>query len=110
MVSLQFSDGSIGTVSYLACGDKSFTKEHIEVYAGGCIGIINDFTKGSFVCGGLTAKLSGNSKGHLEQWQKFAAAIKNGQPTPVPFEEVVASTWATLKAIESLHTGKAIEL
>ena len=110
MISLRFRDGSIGTVSYLACGDKSFTKEHIQVYGGGAIGIINDFVKGSFVCGGSTIKLRGGSKGHLQQWQAFADAIKNGSSSPITFEGIVASTWATLKAIESLNTGAVIEL
>jgi predicted dehydrogenase/threonine dehydrogenase-like Zn-dependent dehydrogenase len=110
MISLHFADGSIGTVSYLACGDKSFAKEHIEVYSGGAIGVINDFTKGIFVAGGSTNKLAGNSKGHLQQWQAFISAIKDGRPAPVEFGDVVASTWATLKAIESLHTAELIEL
>jgi len=110
MISLQFKDGSIGIVSYLACGDKSFTKEHIQVYGAGCIGIINDFRKGSFISEGSSIKLTGSSKGHFEEWRSLAAAIRNGNRSPIPFEEIVASTWATLKAVQSLHTGVAIEL
>jgi len=110
MVSLQFEDGSIGTVSYLASGDKSFTKEHIQVFGGGCIGVINDFIKGTFTAGGKTIKLGGSSKGHFEEWQAFATSLKNGQQPPIGFDEIVASTWVTLKAIESLNTGEAIEL
>ena len=75
-----------------------------------CIGIINDFRKGSFTAKGVTTKLNGNSKGHLEEWQALAKAIKQGNGSPIPFEEIVASTWATFKAIESLNTGIAIEL
>lgn len=110
MVSLQFEDGSIGTVSYLASGDKSCTKEHIQVFGGGCIGILNDFIKGTFVSRGNTIKLGGSSKGHFEEWQAVAASLKNGQHAPIGFDEIVASTWATLKAIESLNTGVAIDL
>jgi predicted dehydrogenase/threonine dehydrogenase-like Zn-dependent dehydrogenase len=110
MISLHFSDGSIGTVSYLACGDKSFTKEHMEVYGGGAIGIIDDFTKGIFISGGSITKLAGNSKGHLQQWQAFISAVKDGQSAPVEFDDAVASTWATLKAVESLHTAEVISL
>jgi polar amino acid transport system substrate-binding protein len=110
MISLQFKDGSIGTISYLAGGDKSFTKEHIQVYGGGCIGIINDFSKGCFISNGITTKLRGSSKGHLEQWQALAGAIKDGRASPIPFEEIVASTWTTLKSVESLNCGQAIKM
>jgi predicted dehydrogenase/threonine dehydrogenase-like Zn-dependent dehydrogenase len=110
MILITFEDGSIGTVSYLACGDKSYTKEHIEVYAGGSIGIINDFRNGFFTCNGKKEKLTGLSKGHFEEWSEFASAIKNGGPSPIGFEEIVASTWTTLKAIESLKTAKAVKI
>ncbi len=110
MISLQFKNGSIGVISYLACGDKSFTKEHIEVYGGGCIGIINDFRRGTFTSNGKTLKLTGRSKGHSEEWQAFAGAIKKGDESPIPFEEIVCSTWTTFKVLDSLHSGQEIEI
>ena len=110
MISLQFKDGSIGTVSYLACGDKSFRKEHIEVFGGGCIGIIENFKKGTIISEGVTTKLTGRSKGHYEQWLAFSESIKHNEDAPISFEEIVASIWATLKAVESLHTGLPVEL
>lgn len=110
MISLQFEDGSIGTVSYLASGDKSFTKEHIQVFGGGCIGIINDFRKGTFTSNGNTIKMTGNSKGHFEEWHAVIEAITKANPSPIPFEELVASTWTTFKAIDSLNCGQAIDL
>jgi polar amino acid transport system substrate-binding protein len=110
MISLKFADGSIGTVSYLACGDKSFTKEHIEVYSGGAIGIIDDFRRGLFTDDGRREKLSGASKGHLQEWQGLADAIKNSKVSPITFEDIVASTWTTLKVTESLRTAKAIKI
>ncbi len=110
MISIQFEDGSIGTVSYLASGDKSFTKEHIEVYGGGCIGIIDDFRRGLFTCNGRTEKLKGNSKGHKEQWVAWSKTLKQGGISPIPFEEIVTSTWTTLKVIDSLNCGEAIRI
>ncbi len=111
MISLQLKDGSIATVSYLACGDKSHTKEHIEVFGGGCVGIIDDFRRGVFIRGGNTQKLkAATGKGHFEQWQAYIASLKEGRQAPVPFEEIITSTWATLKAIESLRTGQVMEI
>jgi len=111
MISLRFEDGSIGAVSYLACGDKSHTKEFIQVYGGGAIGEIEDFRRGRFMANGKTEPLKSSAgKGHREEWEQFAQAVQSGGPTPIPFEQIVVSTWATLKAIESLHTGQVIEL
>jgi polar amino acid transport system substrate-binding protein len=110
MISVQLDDGSIATISYLASGDKSYTKEHIEIFGGGCIGIIDDYKKGRFVSSGVVKDLKGTSKGHREQWDAVATSIQLGQPMPIPFEEIVTSTWTTFKAIESLHTGQAIEI
>jgi len=110
MISLQFEDGSIATVSYLACGDKSAVKEHIRVFGGGCIGIIEDFRRGSFTSGGTTVKLRGSSKGHFEEWQAVLSAVREGRPSPIPLEELVCSTWTTFKAVESLQIGEKIVL
>lgn len=110
MISIKFDDGSIGTVSYLASGDKSYTKEHIEVFGDGSVGIINDFRKGFVTSNGKTKKLSGKSKGHFEQWQAVAQALKTGSNMPVSFEDVAASMWATFKAIESLNTGQVVKI
>lgn len=110
MISLQFKDGSIGTVSYLSCGDKSYTKEHIQVFGNGCIGIINDFRNGIFMSNGAKKTMKGASKGHFEQWKAFADSIKNKKESPVAFEQIVASMWTTFKAIDSLKSGFPIEL
>ena len=38
-----YPDGSLGTVSYLANGDKAFPKERVEVFAGGRVAVLDDF-------------------------------------------------------------------
>jgi predicted dehydrogenase len=35
-----FPDGSLGTITYLANGDKSFPKERVEVFAAGRVGVL----------------------------------------------------------------------
>src|SRR5260370_1777880 len=36
IASLEFGDGSVGTISYLCSGDRAFSKERVEVFGGGC--------------------------------------------------------------------------
>ncbi|MGB9669218.1 MAG: bi-domain-containing oxidoreductase, partial [Anaerolineales bacterium] len=40
-----YPNGSVGTISYLANGDKSFPKERLEVFSGGKIGVLEDFRR-----------------------------------------------------------------
>ena len=43
VISLRFQNGSVGQISYLACGDKLLSKERIEIFGGGQSFIIDDF-------------------------------------------------------------------
>ena len=43
--SLRFPDGSQGTISYLANGDKSYSKERIEVFGGCAVAVLEDFRR-----------------------------------------------------------------
>ena len=43
VITLTFPDGSVGTLSYLANGDKSVSKEWVEVFAGGRVAVLDDF-------------------------------------------------------------------
>ena len=45
LVSLRFANGSEGTISYLANGDRSFSKERIEVFGGGSAAVLEDFRR-----------------------------------------------------------------
>ena len=49
---LQFSNGSVATISYFSDGDKSAPRERVEVVGGGAIGVIHDFQRFSFISGG----------------------------------------------------------
>ena len=42
---LRFTDGSIGTVHYLANGSKAFPKERLEVFAGGKVLRLDNYRK-----------------------------------------------------------------
>ena len=45
LVSLQFANGSVGTISYLASGDKAYSKERVEVFGGGAVATLEDFRR-----------------------------------------------------------------
>ncbi|HUJ95317.1 MAG TPA: bi-domain-containing oxidoreductase [Terriglobales bacterium] len=109
VISLTFANGSQGTISYLTNGDRSFSKERIEVFGGGTVAVLEDFRWLEIVRDGrrkVFRSWLGQNKGHAAQLQAFACAIREGEDAPVAFEEIVATMLATFRALDSISTGK----
>jgi predicted dehydrogenase len=107
VVSLRFENGSLGTIHYLANGDKSFSKERVEAFGGGAVAVLEDFRRLELVRSGRSQVLQSRlkqDKGHVGEWQAFAESIR-GKPVPIPLSEIVASTLATLRIARSRSTG-----
>ena len=113
IVALQYANGSQGTISYLANGDKLFSKERIEVFGGSSVGVLEDFRMLELVRHGKKQRLNSRlqqDKGHRGEWEAFAKAIQGGGESPISFDEIVTSTLATLKALESRSSGSPVAI
>ena len=79
-ITLTFQNGSIGTISYLANGDKSLPKERIEVFAHGAAAIVDDFKELTVYSMGKKKKkkLISQDKGQKEELKRFVEAILKG--------------------------------
>lgn len=110
VASLRFADGSHGTISYLANGDKSFSKERIEVFGGGSVAMLEDFRRLELVRGGRKRIIRSlmQDKGHRGEWKAFISAIQQGIESPIPFHDVVSSMMATFALEESRCLGQAV--
>jgi len=111
IITLDFGDGSLGTIIYTANGHKSFPKERIEVFGGGVVAVIDDFRRLDLICNGRKKVLKSRlrqDKGHRGEWEAFVAAVRNCTPPPIPFEDIVATTLATFAIEESLSKGTPI--
>jgi predicted dehydrogenase/threonine dehydrogenase-like Zn-dependent dehydrogenase len=99
---LSFEDGSLGTVTYTTMGDRSYSKEMVEVFCDGMVGRITDFRELELRREGKTVRerrwLS-QDKGFLEELLTFV----RGEETD--FAGNVATTLATFRAWESIDTG-----
>lgn len=96
--SLRFADGSIGTITYVANGDKSFSKERVEMFVQGKIAVLDDFRELQMIHDGkrtVTKSRLKIDKGHRGEWQAFAQAIRGGSASPIPFNALLNSTVAT---------------
>jgi predicted dehydrogenase/threonine dehydrogenase-like Zn-dependent dehydrogenase len=112
-ITLQFENGSVGTITYLANGDKSVPKERVEVFAAGSVAVLDDFRSLELTREGkrdrITSKLR-QDKGHRGEWEAFTDAIRTGAASPIPFRDIVATTLATFRALDSARTGSAIDV
>jgi predicted dehydrogenase len=109
--SLRFADGSHGTISYLANGDKSYSKERIEVFGGGSVAVLDDFRQLELVRGGkkrVFRSLLRQDKGHRGEWEAFATAIQTGAESPIPYREIVSTMLATFALEQSWCLGQPV--
>ncbi len=108
---LRFANGSIGSISYFANGDKSFSKERIEVFGGGSVAMLEDFRRLELVRNGkknVFRSLLRQDKGHRHEWEAFSHAVRTGSDSPIPFPEVVSTMLATFALEESRCSGQRI--
>ena len=109
--SLRFADGSQGTISYLANGDKAYSKERIEVFGGGAVAVLEDFRRLELVRGGKKSVFRSGlrqDKGHRGECEAFVRAIQIGSESPIPFHEIVDTMLATFALEESRCLGRPV--
>jgi predicted dehydrogenase/threonine dehydrogenase-like Zn-dependent dehydrogenase len=107
---LSFADGSVGTVHYLANGHRSFAKERLEVFCAGRILQLDNFRRlrGFGWPGFKKMNLWQQDKGNLACAAAFVDAIRQGKPAPIPFQELIVTTLATLAVVEALKNGRPV--
>ncbi|HEV7682960.1 MAG TPA: bi-domain-containing oxidoreductase [Pyrinomonadaceae bacterium] len=107
-ITLQFADGSNGVIAYLAEGDSSLPKEHIEIFGEGKTFVIEDFRSAKLYAGGREKKetLRQQDKGQREQARVACAVVSEGRPAPISLQELEVATRTTFRIRDSLRTGQ----
>ncbi|MEV4261817.1 bi-domain-containing oxidoreductase [Kribbella sp. NPDC049584] len=108
IVTLRFAGGSVGTINYVAGGNSRFPKETLDITGGGRNGRLDNFQSASVWTGRKpsTRKTRSTDKGQRTELAQFVAAVKAGGPMPISFDELVATTRATIAVDRSLASGK----
>ncbi len=113
VASLKFANGTLGTISYLANGDRSASKERVEVFGGGSVAILEDFRRLELVRGGrktITRARWSQDKGHKAELQAFVNALLGKGPPPISMEQIVGSTLTTLRLQNACQTGQPLSV
>ncbi|NLF50722.1 MAG: Gfo/Idh/MocA family oxidoreductase [Leptolinea sp.] len=108
VISLKFQNGSIGSISYLANGDKGLAKERIEIFAHGCTVVIDDFKNMVIYAGGRKKEkhLLSQDKGQKSEVGLFIETILNGQAPLIPFKEIYSTSLVTYEILESIRNNE----
>ena len=113
IIALRFANGSEGTISYLANGDRSYSKERVEVFGGGLVATLEDFRYLEMVRNGRKSTVKSRwsqDKGHGAELQAFAQAVQGIAACPLSFGEIIATTLATIRIQQSATTGETLRV
>jgi predicted dehydrogenase len=112
-ITIEFKNGSLGTITYVANGDKRFSKERVEVFGGGAAVVLDNFRRLELIQKGYRQVFRSwlrQDKGHREEWEELGEAIPSGAAAPIPFEETVCTSLTTFKILESMRLGKPVKV
>jgi predicted dehydrogenase/threonine dehydrogenase-like Zn-dependent dehydrogenase len=107
ILTFTFPDGSLGTGTYLANGDKSFPKERVEVFCAGKVAVLEDFRSLTLVENGkqqLIRSRLRQDKGHQAEWEVFAEALRSGGPPPIPYDQLFGVSQAAIAAVQAIRS------
>jgi predicted dehydrogenase/threonine dehydrogenase-like Zn-dependent dehydrogenase len=103
-ITLQFADGSIGTVHYLANGGKRFPKERLEVFCNDGVLVLDNYVRlrGYGWKGFGNQRLWRQDKGQAACAAAFVAAVRHREP-PIPVEEILEVSRLVLELAERVR-------
>ncbi|NJP07884.1 MAG: Gfo/Idh/MocA family oxidoreductase [Chloroflexaceae bacterium] len=112
LVVLEFANGSLAHLTYVANGDRNLGKEYLEVSGGGLSARLDDYRRLQIHHGRTHIERQAwlrQDKGHRATWQALVRTLTQGEPVPMTFASVHQSTAVTLAAQRSLLSGAPVE-
>lgn len=108
-LTLQFEDGSVATILYLANGNKGFPKERVEVFAAGRVLQLDNFRKlrGWGWPGFAKMNLWRQDKGQSACAASFLRSLKRGELSIITKQELIEVTRCTIRAAEQSRASLA---
>jgi polar amino acid transport system substrate-binding protein len=108
-ITIEYEDGSVAEILYLANGSKILPKEELQVFSNGRTAILKNFIEVEFWTGTNKPRTEkGSGKGHAEEVRSFLHSLTTDGEGPIPFDSLLATTLVTFAIRESLATGEVI--
>lgn len=105
IITISFKNGSIGCITYVACGGTLLSKEYIEIFGGNKSFIIQDFSEGVFYGDSKRKIIKASGKGHKQEVDFFVETIQKGLESPISLDSLLYTTATTFRINDSLRTG-----
>lgn len=112
-ITMEFPDGSIGAITYLANGNKRYSKEYLEVFGAGKIASLDDFRRLSLIDEKTSIQKKTfltQDKGHQTLWSEFIQSIKTNKSEPIPYEDLIQISYVILACQHALAAGEVIDI
>ena len=105
---VRFRNGSSGVISYVTGGNTRFPKETFDAAADGRSARLDNFRKATVWAGRghSTSRARGQDKGQRAELARFVEASLTAAAMPIPLEDLIAVTSATIAVHESLSSGR----
>jgi predicted dehydrogenase/threonine dehydrogenase-like Zn-dependent dehydrogenase len=109
-ITLEMSDGSLGTIHYFANGHTAMPKERIEVFSGGVCAALSNFKRltvyGASVPG--RQRYLNQVKGFAQEAKAVVSAVARDAPAPIPFDQLYAVSRASVLAVQAVAAGTTL--
>ena len=109
VITIQYADGSLATIQYMAEGHKDMPKERCEVFADGKSAIMDDFRTTQFYGGGRNVR-GKQAKGFVEELRAFLDVCRNGGAWPISWQSLVGTHRVCFGAMRSLENGQIVPI
>jgi predicted dehydrogenase len=104
---LRFENGSNAVINYFSNGDKSYSKERVEVYQDGRTLVMDNYRSlQGYGFKGFSSMKGKQDKGHAAQFEVLLSTLSKGGQEPISFDSIVNTTRASFAVLKSLKSGQ----
>jgi predicted dehydrogenase len=87
VATVAYADGSLCTLTYTALGNREHPKEQMELFADGTVLTLDDYKSLRVSGRGSGWRGTTQQKGHVEELEALASALREGGPWPISLGE-----------------------
>lgn len=109
ILNMKFKDGSIGTLSYLSNGNKSYPKEQMNLFCEGKVYELDNYKRVN-AYGSSSMKKWSQDKGHKDEMIGFVNNIKSSNKSLISLESLVNTTLSTFAHVKSLEESREVKI
>jgi predicted dehydrogenase len=110
VILLKYQNGSQGIINYFSNGSKAYSKERVEIYSNNRTMVIDNFRKSEYFGFKSSGMKATQDKGHYNQFKLFVERLRTGGEATIPFSDIMNTSKTVIAAVESLKTGRWINV